>query len=153
MSKYDQLDNSGKTQVGTIGMPEPKILKAYDLKTTPAICNLSLHTIRDICKNRKMAYRTPGVFPSMTRDIALQVSRNAPAEDLLRTIWKNGSHTLVNVSLFDIYQSEDVGDSNKSLAFSLKYQSETTTLTDSEVDEDVETILKSLKELHGASQR
>jgi len=76
-----------------------------------------------------------------------------PAENLLQTIRKHGGNTLVHILLFDVYQSEEVGDNNKSLAFSLKFQSETATLTDSEVDQDVETILKSLKELHGANQR
>jgi phenylalanyl-tRNA synthetase beta chain len=89
----------------------------------------------------------------MSRDIALQVSRDLPAEDLLKTIQKEGGHTLKNISLFDVYQSEDVGDKNKSLAFSLKFQSENATLTDSEVDADVEKILVSLNKAHGATQR
>ena len=144
---------SGKTQVGSMGIPDPKLLKAYDLNVVPAVCDLSLHIMRDIWKNRKTAYKTPAAFPSMTRDIALQVSREVLAEDLLKTIWKYGGNTLVYVSLFDVYQSEDVGDSNKSLAYSLKFRSETATLTDSAVDQDVENILNSLKELHGANQR
>ena len=63
------------------------------------------------------------------------------------------SDALIHVSLFDIYQSDDVGDQKKSLAFSLKFQSRTTTLTDSAVDQNVENILKSLKKAHGAKQR
>ena len=89
----------------------------------------------------------------MNRDIALQVSRDKPAEDLLTTIQKEGGNTLKDVSLFDVYQSDEVGDNNKSLAFSLKFQSETTTLTDTEVDADVEKILNSLNKAHGATQR
>ena len=136
-----------------MGMPEPNILKVYDLNLYPTVCDLSIYIMRDLWKNRKIAYRAPVLFPSMTRDIALQVPRDVSAENLLKTIRKHSGNTLVQLSLFDVYQSEDVGDSNKSLAFSLKFQSETTTLTDSEVDQDVETILNSLKELHGANQR
>ena len=47
-------------------------------------------------------------------------------------------------TLFDVYQKEDIGDNNKSLAFSLKFQSETSTLTDNEVDVEVVNILKTL---------
>ena len=89
----------------------------------------------------------------MRKDIALQVTRDLPAEDLLKTIQKEGGDTLKNISLFDVYQSDEVGDNNKSLAFSLKFQSETTTLTDTEVDADVEKILNSLNKAHGATQR
>ena len=89
----------------------------------------------------------------MTRDIALQISSNVAASDLMSTIMKQGGSALNHVSLFDVYQLDGVNDANKSLAFSLKFQSETATLTDSEVDKDVEVILKSLKEIHGAIQR
>ena len=136
-----------------MGMPELKILEAYDLNVEPKLCYLSLHILRDLWKNRQTAHRAPVPFPHTKRDIAIQVSRDVPAENLLNTIRKHDSNTLINVSLFDVYQSEDVGDNNKSLAFSLIFQSETTTLTDSEVDQNVETILQSLKELHGANQR
>ena len=52
-----------------------------------------------------------------------------------------------------MYKYEDVGDEDKSLAFSLKFQSDTKTLTDDEVDQEVVKILKSLKTAHGAIQR
>ena len=144
---------SGKTQIGKFGIPDSKVLKQYDLKIKPTVCDLSLQNLRELWQNRKMAYKPPTAFPSMSRDIALQVSRDLPAEDLLKTIQKEGGHTLKNISLFDVYQSDEVGDNNKSLAFSLKFQSETTTLTDTEVDADVEKILNSLNKAHGATQR
>ena len=143
----------GKTQIGIIGILENRILKQYDINVAPLVCDLSLHIMRDLWQSRKITYRAPIPFPSINRDIALQVSRKIPAEDLLNTIYKTGGDTLINVSLFDVYQSEDVGDQYKSLAFSLKYQSSIATLTDSEVDQDMERILQSLKKAHRAKQR
>jgi len=144
---------SGKTQIGNVGILDNKVLKQYDIKVNPTLCDLSLHNMRTLWQNRKLGYSPPPAYPSMNRDIALQVSRDKPAEDLLTTIQKEGGNTLKNVSLFDVYQSDEVGDNNKSLAFSLKFQSEATTLTDTEVDADVEKILNSLKKAHGAIQR
>ena len=144
---------SGKMQIGNVGNLDNKVLKQYDIKVNPTVCDLSLHNLRELWQNRKLGYSPPATFPSMSRDIALQVSRKLPAEDLLSTIRKEGGNTLKNIFLFDLYQSDEVGDNNKSLAFSLKFQSETTTLTDTEVDSDVEKILNSLKKAHGAIQR
>jgi len=144
---------SGKTQIGNVGILDNKVLKQYDIKINPTVCDLSLHNMRVLWQNRKLVYSPPPAYPSMNRDIALQVSRDKPAEDLLTTIQKEGGNTLKDVSLFDVYQSDEVGDNNKSLAFSLKFQSEATTLTDTEVDADVEKILNSLKKAHGAIQR
>jgi len=136
-----------------VGILDNKVLEQYDIKVNPTLCDLSLHNMRTLWQNRKLGYSPPPAYPSMNRDIALQVSRDKPAEDLLTTIQKEGGNTLKDVSLFDVYQSDEVGDNNKSLAFSLKFQSETTTLTDTEVDADVEKILNSLKKAHGAIQR
>ena len=144
---------SGKTQIGSVGIPEEKVLQHYDINAAPAACDLSLNLMRELWQNRKMTYRAPVLFPSMSRDIALQVTRNVPAEDLLNTIRKEGGNNLMKISLFDVYQSEDVGDEDKSLAFSLKFQSDTKTLTDDDVDQDVAKILKSLKTAHRAIQR
>ena len=144
---------SGKTQIGNVGILDNKVLEQYDIKVNPTVCDLSLHNMRTLWQNRKLGYSPPPAYPSMNRDIALQVSRDKPAEDLLTTIQKEGGNTLKDVSLFDVYQSDEVGDNNKSLAFSLKFQSEATTLTDTEVDADVEKILNSLKKAHGAIQR
>ena len=144
---------SGKMQIGSIGIPKEKILKHYDINTAPAVCDLSLHLLRELWQNRKMTYKAPVLFPSMSRDIALQVTHNIPAEDLLNTIRKEGGNNLIKISLFDVYKSEDVGDEDKSLAFSLKFQSDTKTLTDDKVDQEVVKILKSLKTAHGAIQR
>ena len=104
---------SRKTHLGNIGMLDRNILQAYDLNLNPIVCDLSLHLIYDILKNRNFKYIKPNPFPSTKRDIALQVSRDVLAGDLLKLIKKEGSANLINTSLFDIYQSVDVGDNNK----------------------------------------
>ena len=144
---------SGKASIGFIGTPDKLILKDYDLDQTPIVCDISLNSICDLCDNNEIVYKAATPYPSITRDISLQVKNDIFAQNLLNTIWKNGGKTLVDVSLFDIYQSDDVGNKNKSLAFSLKFQSDHSTLTDIEIDKELELILKSLKELYGAIQR
>ena len=144
---------SNKTNIGKIGIPDSKVLKAYDLKISPTVCVLFLDVIRELKTNLKISYNTPVTFPFINRDIALQVKFDVPAINLLDTIYQNGGKNLVDVSLFDIYQLDNPGERNKSLAFSLKYQSETMTLTDLEVDEDIKKIVESLKENHGAIRR
>ena len=68
-------------------------------------------------------------------------------------IWKVGGDALVDVLLFDVYQAKDVGDENKSLAFSLKFQSLRFTLKDTEIDKIVDKIIKALEIDYGAVQR
>ena len=144
---------SGKTQLGILGIPSLDLLNEYDLNKLPLICEISMSALREIWQYRKSSYQAPPQFPSMNRDIALQVTKNIPSEDLLQIIRKEGGDILSEVTLFDLYQAEDVGCENKSLAFSLTFQSRTSTLKDSEVDVVVNTILNSLNKTHGAIQR
>jgi len=88
---------SGKTQIGNVGILDYKVLKQYDIKVNPTVCDLSLHNMRALWQNRKLGYSPPPAYPSMNRDIALQVSRDLPAEDLLKTIQKEGGDTLKNI--------------------------------------------------------
>ena len=78
-----------------------------------------------------------------------------PAPGLYRFPYHSpeGRDILSDVTLFDVYQAEDVGEENKSLAFSLTFQSRSSTLKDSEVDAVVQTILNSLYKTHEAIQR
>ena len=119
----------------------------------PNGARIDVDNLREIWKNRKFSYHMPPQFPSMNRDIALQVKSDVVSKDLFQTIFKEGGDILVDVSLFDLYQAEHVGGGNKSLAFSLKFQSRTSTLKDSEVDSVINTILKSLHKAYGAIQR
>tara|TARA_B110000438_G_scaffold285339_1_gene315303 strand:- start:31 stop:2412 length:2382 start_codon:yes stop_codon:yes gene_type:complete len=144
---------SGKTQIGFLGSLDPNTIQEYELKVNAIFCDISVQNLREIWLNSKMSYSAPIAFPTVSRDIALQVANNVSADSLLKTIKVEGGKKLIDVTLFDIYQSEDVGNKNKSLAFSLKFQSKAATLTDSEVDIDVEKVLNSLKSTHGAIQR
>ena len=144
---------SGKTQLGVLGIPSKDLLDEYDLNQGPVIADISMEALRDIWNRCKFSYQSPPQYPSVSRDIALQVTGDVPSEDLFHTIWKEGGDLLTGVSLFDVYQVDDEGDENKSLAFSLKFQSGVSTLTDSEVDAVVNTILNSLHKAHGAIQR
>ena len=109
--------------------------------------------LRQIKKHEKFIFKPPSQYPSINRDIALQVKQNISSEDLFHVIKKEGGNLLMDVCLFDVYQSEDVGDDSKSLAFSLKFQSKKSTLTDIQVDPIINKILDSLSKCHGAIQR
>ena len=60
---------------------------------------------------------------------------------------------LASVSIFDLYQSNELKDNSKSIAFSLEFQSKDKTLTDNEVDSTVKKIINNLVKKFDAVQR
>ena len=82
-------------------------------------------------------------FPSIDRDVTLLADIDLPAkriEDIIR-----GFSLVSQISLFDVYQGEQVFQGKKSLAFSVRYQSPERTLTDKEVDKVQGKILTKLE--------
>jgi len=142
-----------KIQLGYLGYLDDELKTKYDIKSNLIICDISMMELREIKKHEKFIFDIPSQYPSINRDIALQVKKDVSSGILFDTINKEGGDLLTDVSLFDIYESEDVGDDNKSLAFSLKFQSYDSTLTDIEVDPIINRIIESLNKCHGAIQR
>ena len=60
-------------------------------------------------------------------------------------IKKAGGKLLRDVALFDIYQGKGIAQGCKSVAFNLTLRSDDRSLTAQEADEDVKSILETLK--------
>jgi phenylalanyl-tRNA synthetase beta chain len=81
------------------------------------------------------------------------VQRDVPAADLLNTVRNAVGDELVDVRLFDVYEGEGIDSNEKSLALGLTLQSQTTTLSEEEINALAESALQAMKTQHAAKQR
>ncbi|MGQ0517627.1 hypothetical protein ACT453_47530, partial [Bacillus sp. D-CC] len=58
-------------------------------------------------------------FPSMTRDMAVVVTKETKAGEMKQVIAEAGGELLKDVTLFDLYEGEKMEEGKKSLAFSM----------------------------------
>ena len=56
-------------------------------------------------------------------------------------ILRQSSDILKSVELFDLFESKEIGDDKKSMAFNLEYYDFSRTLTDDEVDKDFQDLI------------
>ena len=134
----------GDTQVGLIGQLHPNEQKRLDLKETYVFeLNLIALTAEEL---PTIAYTPVSRFPAITRDIALVVERSVPAATLESIIRANGGRLVTAVRLFDLYQGEKMAEDKKSIAFSITYQDPERTLTDEEVVQAHDKVVKALAE-------
>ena len=73
-------------------------------------------------------------YPAVQRDIALLLKNDIACEKIVSLIRAAGGELITNISLFDIYEGEQVPLGYKSLAFSIEYQTNKKTLTDEEIN-------------------
>jgi phenylalanyl-tRNA synthetase beta chain len=141
----------GGNAIGIIGELHPDVVADFDISLSP-VCLFEIEMEKLLpFVERVHTFRPIPRFPSAGRDIALLVDDNLPAKrigDIIRSFPQ-----VSQVSIFDLYQGEQVPPGKKSLAFSLRYQSLDRTLTDEEVDEIQQKILIRLQKEIGVMLR
>lgn len=143
---------AGGNKIGIAGELHPDVLEKFALPERVAAFVLDFKALFDI-SGRPRIYRPLPKFPGIERDLAIVLQREIPAGDIMETIRETGGELLQAVSLFDIYQGEQVPRGYRSLAFSLKFQAADRTLTDAEVSEVTDTIAATLSRRFGAQLR
>lgn len=138
--------------VGVIGEMHPTVIENYRLPERVYMLQLNLEEIIQASAGFKTCSPLPK-YPAMERDLAVVVGREVLAADINRVIKNQGGSLLEKVSLFDVYQGQQIKEGYKSLAFSLRFQAIDRTLTDEEVNGLFEKIQQALRENFQAELR
>ena len=140
----------GKT-VGFIGQLHPVVQKQFDLKET-YVFELDIEALLK-AEVDDIRYTAIPRFPSITRDIALVVDEHVVAGELQKAIIEAGGELLKDVSIFDVYKGDRLPEGKKSIAFALHYYDPSRTLTDEEVTNVHEQVIKAVEQQFGATLR
>ncbi len=140
-----------QTEIGFIGQLHPAVMEDWDFRQTATICELDLDAL--ICAANLVPRVSPlSNYPASWRDIAVVVPREIPACELERCIKETGGELLDRVTLFDLYEGEQVPPGKRSLAYSITFRRPGGTLTDEEVQAALNKVEQALVNL-GAELR
>ena len=137
-------------RIGVIGEIHPKVQKELGVEGCVAL-EISLEDL--VSEQLTLKYKSINKFPSIQRDLAIVCDKSINAYDIQRVIEKSSKKYLSNISLFDVYTGENVGEDEKSLAFKLTFEDSTKTLETQEVDNVVKNILDHLAKEYNARLR
>jgi phenylalanyl-tRNA synthetase beta chain len=73
-------------------------------------------------------------FPSVQRDISIVVDKDLAFESIEKATVAARVNKLSSLNLFDIFESEKLGENKKSMAVNFTFLDEEKTLTDKEID-------------------
>ncbi len=91
-------------------------------------------------------------FPAVTRDLAFVCDKSVPVVSLEKEIQSAVGKTLENITLFDVYEGNQIESGKKSVAFSLKLRSKDKTLTDDDADSAMKKAIKAIEKLAQLSE-
>ncbi|MGQ9657766.1 MAG: phenylalanine--tRNA ligase subunit beta, partial [Fimbriimonadales bacterium] len=146
------VHDANDQRLGILGELHPELQQQYEFRQRvylaefglTALMRAAAHTVR---------YRPLPAYPPVLRDIAIVVPQSAPYAALERTIRESGGAHLESVRLFDRYTGTPVPEGHHSLAFALVFRAPNRTLTDEEINAQVDAIFTALETQHGAQRR
>ncbi|MDQ6743484.1 MAG: phenylalanine--tRNA ligase subunit beta [Candidatus Dormibacteraeota bacterium] len=141
----------GEAELGYLGELHPRVLAQAGLEGRATAFEIDLDPVLAADPTRKA--RPLPRFPAVNRDLAVVVPEQVEAVSLLATIQAAGDELLESVQAFDEYRGGQLPSGRKSVAFSMVFRSPERTLTDSEVDGQLDRIKTALRERHQATFR
>jgi len=119
-------------------------LKDFDIAQDVFVFDFNLDELKKLQKN-KPVFKELLKYPQIKKDCAFVIDKNITFSTVEKIIYENSSKLLKNVKLFDIFESESLGEDKKSLAFELIYFDESRTLTEEEVEADFWKAIEGVK--------
>ena len=116
-----------REEVGIIGRVHPSVEKDDVYVVEFSMTKLYEKEVKPI------KYKESNKYPYISKDLAFIIDRDITNDKIVETIKKSGGRLLTNIEVFDIYTGSNINENEKSVAYNLKFEDSTRTLTDEEV--------------------
>ncbi len=143
----------GKAKLAQAIKVDAKRLKEFDIKQDVYYIEADIKAWTEAGDAVKVKYSELPKFPAMKRDLALVVDKSLSYDKISNIAKAQKWSSYQGFELFDVFESEKLGADKKSLALSFTFQLSDRTLTDQEVDEMMQALIKSFEKEIGATIR
>lgn len=138
----------GDVPVGHIGEVHPLVTREHDLGAA-ATAELDLDALAAALPG-PVTFTPFSSFPPAREDIAVVVPQRVDAAEVIELVRSSAGKYLQRAEVFDVFEGEQVGEGNKSLALRLTYAAPDRTLSDKETEKARRSITTRLEEIGGS---
>ena len=134
------------SKIGFLGEVHPEVADTYGIGERAYVAVIDMpEVLKYATFDRK--YTGIAKYPAVTRDISMVVPKEILVGQIEEIIEKKGGAYLESYHLFDLYEGEQIKAGFKSVAYSIVFRAKDKTLSDAEVTEAMDRILKGLEAL------
>ena len=134
--------------VGYCGEPGKSLYTQYSIKNTIFYFELMIDKIIGI---EDVKYKKISIFPKIKRDLTILVDDNILANDIIDAVERKSFNYMINIKISDIfYNKAELGMGKKSMTIEFMFQDKLSTLTDKQINDEMEKIIGLLKSKHEA---
>ncbi len=128
--------------IGITGRITSQYLKKFDLTQPVFYAEWNWNKLLSVIHRHDANCRDLPKYPEVRRDLALLVDQKIAFADIEQVAFQTEKKLIRKVSLFDVYEGENLEKGKKSYAISVILQDESHTLTDKEIDKTMERLIK-----------
>ena len=132
----------GEHPLASMGMVHRKALDRFDIRQDLWYVDIRWQTVINILKAHTIRYRELPRFPGVQRDLAIVVDKSLPYGRVEQALQQASLARLRQFQLFDVFESDKLGAGKKSLALNFRFRDEEKTLTDEEVENMMQKIIR-----------
>ncbi len=130
--------------VGYLGELHPEVADIYGIGERAYVAVIDMPEIMEYATFDRKYYGI-AKYPAVTRDISMVVPKHILAGQIEEVISAKGGKYLESYALFDLYEGAQIKEGFKSVAYSIVFRAKDKTLSDAEVTEAMDRILKALE--------
>ncbi|MHB8258844.1 MAG: phenylalanine--tRNA ligase subunit beta [Bacteroidia bacterium] len=135
-----------------LGAVNNSVLKSFDVSQPVFYAELYLDVIYKLSL-KPITYVEPSKFPAVKRDLALLIDKQVTYAELEKIAFETERNFLKELSLFDVYEGDKIPSGKKSYALSFTLQNDEATLTDNQITNTTNKLIKVFEEKLKASIR
>ena len=132
-------------RVGMLGALHPTLAAEYDLDKSPFFFYLDMEWLSNLTNVSRFTSLSP--FPALRRDMALVIPQDILAGTVLNAMRLAASGIVQQITIFDRYQGPSLTAGTYSLAFALLLQDAERTLTETDVQAEMDQLLVAVRRL------
>ena len=135
------------------GELSPKTCKAFGLPARSCAFELDVDALITLISDEPLQVKPVSTYPAAKEDLALVVANDLPVSRVEQVIRQAAGALIEDLSLFDVYEGDQVPEGFRSLAFSLRLRASDHTLTPDEVQKVRADVIAKTEKVLGATLR
>jgi phenylalanyl-tRNA synthetase beta chain len=136
-------------EIGRIGKVKSLLVKDFGIRSEIFYADLSTDLLFQSANPKFDAQEVPK-FPEVKRDLSLILDKRVGFEEICTLVMGTGKKLIKNVSVFDVYEGENIPAEKKAYSLGFTLLDETKTLTDEEIDKTMNKLMAEFEQKLGA---
>jgi phenylalanyl-tRNA synthetase beta chain len=127
------------------GRISKEYLAKFDIGQDVYYAHFEWDLVLTAIKDHTLSYKELPKYPWVRRDLALLIDRNIKFGQIRDIAFRTEKHLLKSVDLFDVYESDSLGDNKKSYAVCFILRDDLKTLTDKSIEKVMNSLVSAFE--------